>query len=64
MRSGNRVVSMVWGCGFLLEAGIRIPLALGLPGATFLLLWPVISYGMYAALLTWTISYTRSYTPR
>lgn len=55
---------MVWGCGFLLEAGIRIPLALGLPGATFLLLWPVISYGMYAALLAWTISYTRSYTPR
>jgi len=58
-RYGNRVVSVVWGCGLVLEALLRILLALSLTTSMFLLLWSVLSYGIYATLLVWTVSYAR-----
>lgn len=58
-REGNRVVSTAWGCGLLIEAGLRIVLALGLPTSAFMLVWPLVSYGIYAALLAWTVAYAR-----
>lgn len=56
-RFGNRVVSAVWGWGLLIEAGLRIVLALGLPVSLFLLAWPYLNYGIYEALLVWTVYY-------
>jgi hypothetical protein len=58
-RDGNRVVSVVWGCGLVLEALLRILLALSLSTSMFLLVWSVLSYGIYATLLVWTVSYAR-----
>ena len=57
--AGTRVVSLVWGWGLVLEAGLRVLLAVSLPTSTFLLIWPVLSYGIYGALLVWTVSYAR-----
>lgn len=59
-RYGNRVVSVIWGCGLLLEAVLRIVFALDLSTSMFLFIWPLISYGIYAALLAWTVAYARS----
>ena len=56
---GTRVVSLVWGWGLLLEAGLRVLLAISLATSTFLVIWPVLSYGIYATLLVWTVSYAR-----
>jgi hypothetical protein len=47
------------GSGLLLEAGVRILLAQTLTPQTFLLVWPVIGYGVYAALFWWTLRYAR-----
>jgi hypothetical protein len=58
-RSGNRVVSVVWGCGLVLEALLRVQLALSLTTSMFLLTWSVLSYGIYATLLVWTVFYAR-----
>jgi hypothetical protein len=58
-RQGCRVVSAVWGSGLLLEAGVRVLLAHTLTPPTFLLVWPVIGYGVYAALFWWTLCYAR-----
>ena len=58
-RYGNRVVSVIWGGGLVLEALLRILLALSLTTSMFLLLWPLISFGIYGALLVWTVSYAR-----
>jgi hypothetical protein len=58
-RRGTRVVSAVWGGGLLLEAAVRTLLALALPIATFLAVWPLVGYGAYAALMAWTLRYGR-----
>ncbi len=58
-RYGNRVVSMVWGFGLIVEALLRVVLALSLTTSTFVWLWSVLSYGIYASLLVWTVCYAR-----
>ena len=58
-RRGTRVVSAVWGGGLLLEAAVRSLLALALPVATFLAVWPLLGYGAYGALMAWTLAYGR-----
>lgn len=56
---GNRVVSAVWGSGLLVEAAARALLVVLLPVPTFLVVWPLIGYGTYGALMFWTVSYSR-----
>lgn len=59
-RRANRIVSGVWGSGLLLEALLRVLLALTLPTATFGLVWSPLSYVIYAGLIVWTILFGRS----
>jgi hypothetical protein len=59
-RRANRIVSGVWGSGLLLEALLRVLLALALPTAIFGLVWSPLSYAMYAGLIVWTILFGRS----
>ena len=46
-RRANRIVSGVWGCGLLLEALLRVVLALALPTSIFVLVWSPLSYVIY-----------------
>jgi len=59
-RRANRIVSGVWGGGLLLEALLRVLLALVLPTAIFVLVWSLLSYAMYVGLIVWTVLFGRS----
>ncbi len=52
-------VTAVWGVALVAEAVARTGLALTLPTQTFLVLSPVLNWGVIAALLWFTTSYTR-----
>jgi hypothetical protein len=52
-------VTAVWGVALVTEAVARTALALTLPTQTFLVVSPVLNWGMIAALLWFTTSYTR-----
>lgn len=58
-RHSMRLMTLVWGVGFVVEAAIRIPLAFTLPIAHFLIISPFIGYGFYGGLMVWTIFYSR-----
>lgn len=49
-----RVMTTVWGIGFLLEAAIRIYLVLALSTEQFLIVSPFIIYGIIGVLAVWT----------
>nr|WP_199067449.1 VC0807 family protein [Chromobacterium sp. ASV5] len=54
-RAGMRRLTVLWGAGLMLETALRAAMAWRLPVERFLLLSPLVSYGMMAALfgLTW-----------
>jgi hypothetical protein len=54
-----RVMTAVWGVGFLLEAAIRIFLVLTLTTEQFLIISPFVLYGIIAVLAVWTFFYSR-----
>jgi hypothetical protein len=54
-----RVVTIVWGVSFLLEACIRIPLVFMLSIPQFLVVSPFISYSLFGGLMAWTMVYSR-----
>jgi hypothetical protein len=54
-----RVLTAVWGVGFLLEAVIRIALVLTLSVQQFLVVSPFMIYGIIAILVIWTFRYGR-----
>ncbi len=58
-RAVQRNLSLGWGLGFLLEAGIRVILVLTLSAAEVLLFSSLILYGVTGALLAWTLLYTQ-----
>lgn len=60
VRRAMRVMTMVWGVGFLLEAAIRIFLVLTLSVAQFLAVSPFVIYGIIVLLIVWTFSYNRA----
>jgi len=59
-RQVMRMVTTTWGVSYLLEAGVRVVVALSLPIATVLLVEPMIGAAVFVALLTWTIRYGRA----
>lgn len=54
VRRGMRLLTAVWGTGFLLEAAIRITLVLTLSTEQFLAVSPFVIYGILAILVIWT----------
>lgn len=56
VRRGMRLLTAVWGAGFLLEAAIRIALVLTLSTEQFLAVSPFVIYGILAILVIWTLS--------
>ena len=55
-----RIVTTTWGVGYLLEAGVRVLVALSLPIATVLLVEPMIGAVVFVTLLVWTMRYGRA----
>jgi hypothetical protein len=58
-RSGMRLMTASWGFGLMLEAVLRIGLALTIPISIFLLISPLIQYGFYFGLIGWTVWYSK-----
>lgn len=56
VRRRMRLLTAVWGAGFLLEAAIRITLVLTLNPEQFLAVSPFVIYGILAILVIWTLS--------
>jgi len=59
-RHVQRVVTATWGIGYVLEAGVRVLVAVTLPIGVVLLVEPIIGYAVLALLMLWTIRYTRA----
>jgi hypothetical protein len=51
------LMTVVWGAGLLVEATVKIILAFTMPTGLFLVVSPIISYGIYFGLLGWSILY-------
>jgi hypothetical protein len=58
-RTSMRVMTAVWGVGFLLEAAVRISLVLVLTTEQFLIVSPFVIYGIVGVLAVWTFLYSR-----
>jgi len=54
------VMTIVWGFGFILETAIRSTLVFSLPVGKFLIVGPVVGYGMIGVLMLWTFLYGRA----
>lgn len=55
-----RIVTLAWGAGFVLEAGVRALLAFELSTGRFLAVTPVVGWIVVGSLTYWTISYVRA----
>lgn len=55
-----RVMTVVWGVGLIVEAAVRVVLALVAPAAVVLAVGQVMAYAVIALLLLWSFSYGRS----
>lgn len=58
-RHTMRVITVVWGIGFLLEAAIRTTLVFTLSVEQFLIISPFVFYGAIGVILLWTFLYSR-----
>jgi hypothetical protein len=56
-RAGIRFVTAVWGFAYLIEALLRVALALVLPPARVVVLSPVMAFGVLIALIVWNQRY-------
>ncbi len=53
------VMTVVWGAGFVLETTIRSALVFSLPIGKFLIIGPLVGYGVIGILILWTFIYGR-----
>lgn len=58
-RHQMRVITVVWGIGFLFEAALRTFLVIVLSTVQFLIVSPFVLYGIIAILLVWMFLYSR-----
>jgi len=54
-----RLMTAVWGAGLTLETALRAFMAMTWPVERFLVVSPFVSYGIYGALLLWTVWYRK-----
>jgi intracellular septation protein A len=59
-RQAFRLMTLVWGVGLLLEASVRVVVALTLPVTTAAALSPLIPVAVIGGLLVWTVRYVRA----
>jgi hypothetical protein len=57
-RAGLRLITAVWGIGYMLEVVARVIVAFTLPKMTAITVAPIITYGMLGILMAGTISYS------
>jgi hypothetical protein len=55
-----RLFTVVWGCGLLLEALLRVIVAFTLPVTASTIVSPVLQVATFAALILWTTAYARA----
>jgi hypothetical protein len=55
-----RIMTAIWGAGLTCETTLRAWMALTWPIERFLVISPVIGYGIYGALLAWTLWYRKT----
>jgi hypothetical protein len=55
-----RIMTLVWGVGLLLEASVRVVVAMTLPIATATALSPVIAIVVIGSILVWTVRYAKA----
>jgi hypothetical protein len=53
------VITVAWGCGLLVEAAVRVVLAVALPTGTFLAVSPVIGGVFFGGLFVFTLRYSK-----
>ncbi|MFI9240628.1 VC0807 family protein [Streptomyces sp. NPDC053079] len=54
-----RTITLVWGVGYAVEALVRIGLSYALPTDTMVAVNSVLSYGVPALLVAWTVTYSK-----
>jgi hypothetical protein len=59
-RHGMRLMTAVWGIGFVLESAARVALVFVLSVSAFLFVSPLLSYAVLVGLICWTVRYGRS----
>jgi hypothetical protein len=63
-RSVIRLMTIVWGVGYVIEAMARIGLTFVLPIPVFLIVSPLLALGVTVGLISWTVGYARRTTRR
>ena len=58
-RQTMTIMTLVWGVGLLADAGLGALLVRALSVSDYLLLGPLLGYGVTAALILWTLLFTR-----
>lgn len=60
-RHGMKLMTLVWGLGFILEAAIKVILVYTLSISEFLLVSNFVSYGIIALLIFWQVKYVKKF---
>jgi len=58
-RAVIRAMTIVWGVGYLIEALVRIGLSFLLATSVFLVVSPLLAFGVTIGLISWTVAYAR-----
>jgi hypothetical protein len=59
-RAAVRLMTIVWGIGYVTEALVRVGLSFFLPIPVFLIISPLLAFGVTIGLISWTITYART----
>jgi len=62
-RHSNRMLTLVWGTAFLIEAALRIVAVYTLATSTVVALSAVVPVGIIGLLITWTVFYSKQTRP-
>jgi len=63
-RAVIRVMTIMWGVGYVTEALVRVGLSFFLPIPVFLIISPLLAFAVTIGLISWTITYARTKTRR
>jgi hypothetical protein len=59
-RAVIRVMTIVWGVGYVIEALVRVGLSFLLVVPVFLIVSPLLAFGVTIGLISWTVAYART----
>jgi hypothetical protein len=61
-RAVIRLMTIVWGVGYVIEALVRVGLSFLLPIPVFLVVSPLLAFGVTIGLISWTVAFARTRT--